>query len=162
MPAPGPSQRQLTSDGAEWVSSVWGFEQGTWQPTIETYGGPGTGQAYSIRDGRWVRVARQLVHVTGRVRLSAKGTFPGYSIAIGNLPFGVTALQAGRFSAVTISYWNFAVAIVTCGLDPLPGTRCMVFTIHTTAQGGVYYTGPEHYHDTSDFIFGGHYFTSDP
>ena len=63
------------------------YEEGTWTPVIGGSGGT-SGQTYGVQVGKYIKVGI-LVHVQGRVTLTAKGTITT-SVQIQGLPFTIS------------------------------------------------------------------------
>jgi hypothetical protein len=68
----------MTSQLLDW------YEEGTWTPTL-LFGGASTGVTYSVQEGLYTRVGRQ-VTLTGRILLTSKGSSTG-SVTVTGVPF---------------------------------------------------------------------------
>lgn len=62
------------------------YEEGTWTPVFR-FGGAAVGMTFSAQTGLYTKIGN-VVHLAGRVALSAKGTSTG-SATIGGLPFTI-------------------------------------------------------------------------
>lgn len=78
------------------------YSAGTWTPAITGTGG-GSGQTYSAQTGRYIRVG-DVVHVWGRIVLTAKGTITG-GVRISGFPVaeapGISTIPVGYFLNMT-------------------------------------------------------------
>jgi len=77
------------------------YEEGTWSVGIGSAGAT-SGQTYSNRDGRYVKVG-QMVLATFDLRLSSKGTLNS-DILITNLPFASRA--GGYYGGGSVTNWD--------------------------------------------------------
>lgn len=86
------------------------YEEGTWTPVLGGDGGT-SGQTYTRQVGRYTKIGN-LVHCSGDVTLSAKGTITG-AVIINGLPFAakdttedtdVGTLHIGFFGAMTTNW----------------------------------------------------------
>jgi hypothetical protein len=68
----------MTSELLNW------YEEGTWTPAL-LFGGGSTGVTYSVQEGLYTRVGRQ-VTLTGRILLTSKGSSTG-SVTVTGVPF---------------------------------------------------------------------------
>lgn len=81
------------------VNTLDDYEEGTFSPLIGGTGGQ-SGQTYTASEGRYVKIGR-LVHVNGRIILSAVGTITG-GVQIQALPIAGNTVT---FTACAIPLW---------------------------------------------------------
>jgi len=98
-------------DGTVWRvvgSTAFDYTEGTWTPTLTADGGA-SGQSYGANTaGSYIKIGR-LVHVTGTVELTAKGTLTG-TVQLAGLPFPVGGVTA---SGLHVNYWYALTAAYT-------------------------------------------------
>ena len=102
---------------------------GVWTPTLTGSGG-GSGQAYSLQKGVWARRGR-VVHIWGRLALTAKGTITG-AVLVTGLPVASvsdTDILAGasfghfeNFSGVAAIYGTLVVSQINLQYTAGSGT----------------------------------------
>lgn len=105
------------------------YEEGTWTPGV-TFGGGSTGVTYGATNGaNYIKIGR-LVHVSGRLILTAKGSSTG-AAALTGLPFAASVTNAasmplGLYSAITTItaplFVNLANGSTSAGIFTTPVT----------------------------------------
>ena len=127
------------------------YEEGTWTPV---FGGSGTtsGQVYTTQIGRYVKIGK-IVHVTGRVQLSTKGTITG-DIQIKALPFTLVNIT-GYFPVGPIGGWSLATAYVFVCSELATNTTDATLLAATAAATSLSVLATANLNDTSalDFMF---------
>jgi hypothetical protein len=106
------------------------YEEGTWTPGV-TFGGGSTGVTYGATNGAHYVKIGQLVFVSGRLILSAKGSSTG-AAAMTGLPFAATVTNAA--SPVLGLYSNITTITAPIFLNLTNGsTTAAIFTTPVTA-----------------------------
>ena len=127
------------------------YEEGTWTPV---FGGSGTtsGQVYTTQIGRYVKIGK-IVHVSGRVQLSTKGTITG-DIQIKALPFTLVNVT-GYFPVGPIGGWSLATAYVFVCSELATNTTDATLLAATAAATSLSVLATANLNDTSalDFMF---------
>lgn len=82
------------------------YEEGTWTPTLE-FGGASVNMAYTIQTGLYTKIGN-LVTITGRILLSAKGTSTGDATMTG-LPFTSKNVD-GAYTSISLRFDNITFA----------------------------------------------------
>ena len=84
-------RRKTSGVWSSWAQVGVDYEAGTWTPSLN-FAGSTTGITYDRRDGHYIKVG-SVVHVTGRIYLTSKGSATG-NAKISGLPFA-TGLMTG-------------------------------------------------------------------
>lgn len=122
------------------------YEEGTWTPTM-TLGGASVGLTYTTQTATYTKIGR-LVHIQGRVTLSAKGSSVG-NVVLNGLPFannGTSTAQVPLHS----NNLNAGITSPPWGAVAIAGT---VMTLIKYATGTTAILMDTDLTDTSDFIF---------
>lgn len=131
---------------------------GSWTPALIGAGGS-TASSYSVQIGRYIRFGRA-VFFEGRITLTAKGTLTG-AIEIDGLPTAADATLTGLNGVTVIPYWSgMTTSVLWLGGYVEIGTTHIVLTQRITAGVATANLAAADLSNTSDFSFGGLFFTA--
>lgn len=100
------------------VNTLDDYEEGTFSPIIGGSGGE-SGQTYAVQIGKYIKIGR-LVHVSGYVLFSNKGTITG-SAQLKGLPFAVQN-TTNYYAGGSLGWWSFLTNKVWVVLELAFGT----------------------------------------
>lgn len=139
---------------------VMRYREGTWSPTLGGSTANGTGWAYSVNVGGYTRVGR-MVHVTGIVSVSTKGTGTTGSIRITNLPYTVSASNNYNSGASISKVSGLTTSVVSLTGAAVLGGTAMDLYMRTAAAAGETTLALADLSNTTSFAFSMTYATSD-
>jgi hypothetical protein len=129
-------------------------QTGTYTPSLQATSS--SGQVYSIRDGRYIKIGH-LVYVTGRVALSNKGTMSGGMVI--TLPFVASAVGE-PFVGMSIGYFAglaMAVSAISGYVGPASAGFYLLYSANATLVSQLTDAAIT---NTTDFMFGGTYYAA--
>jgi hypothetical protein len=132
-----------TGSGSELV------EVGTWTPALTGSGGS-SGQAYSFRSGRYVKIGKS-VTAWGRITTSTLGTITTNALISG---FPETAANEGLPYGGVVSFWGgMTSSLVYVGIFVGAGNNTASLYGATAAATGLTALAQANFSDTTDIIF---------
>jgi hypothetical protein len=117
-----PATQSASSD----ANTLDDYEEGTWTPTLSGSTGTIGSQAYSVQEGRYVKIGR-FVLLTGYLTLSNKGSWTG-SVRIAGFPFTINN-AANSYSA----HMFYAINVTLPALNYGFGAYCDIGTTYAGA-----------------------------
>ena len=127
-----PASQNASSD----VNTLDDYEEGTWTPVL---GGSTseTGQSYYAQTGSYIKIGK-LIHLSGYVALTAKGTIVG-NIVLKGFPFPVATITRYYPGGAVVIVGPTATAYASVSIQM--NTGASNGTITTIAAGGDFTTG---------------------
>lgn len=146
-----------TQNAAANVNTLDDYEEGTWTPII-TGSTSASGQTYATQVGSYTKIGR-VVHIQGRVTLTAKATITG-NVAIGGLPFTSDTTTNNYSSCVIGSFGGMTTNVVRLSAYIQPNDTKAILVM--LAAAGTSDTSPTSgdVSNNLDLIFQGTYFTA--
>ena len=134
------------------------FLFGSWAPTIIGATTAGT-QTYDDQTGHFVKIG-PLVHIQGRVSITAKDAAMAGNARIGELPYPVRIVSGSTpRGAIALSQFSGVTLSGQLGLDLVESATYMRIYINSLSGGAPVSLGVSAIAEATSFVFGGTYIT---